>query len=319
MTTVSKDQLRKFLDGHCDADEEAQVRRYLETPEGQHALDKMMDDSWGISEEIPAKQKVFSNILKKTTRAKKHRINRAFYYKIAAIFIILTIPAYLLFNRAPEAPPITKPDWLVKSNDKGQKSVIQLSDGSKVYLNSESTIKYLRYFSDSLRHIELDGEAYFKVAKDKSRPFIVTAQGYSTTALGTEFNVKSRGGDYLVSLAEGSIVINPESEAQRGIKLVPGEALKIDTTNKTVSKQAGTLSDFLWKDGILDFEVATMKEVIASLERWYGVKIETKGKVTSKKYTGRFDNASLEHVLQSMSFALDFEYEMNKKQITLTF
>ncbi|UII26530.1 FecR domain-containing protein [Fulvivirga maritima] len=321
MTIITNQQLRKFLDGACDAEEESRIRRYLETPEGMLALNKMMDEAWQTEQEsLPDENKTFSRILDQTTRSQRRKNNASLFYKIAALFIILAIPTYLLLKQSPQPPATPQVEVLVKKNERGQKSVIQLSDGSKVYLNSESSIKYNRYFTDSTRIIELDGEAYFEVAKDKKRPFIVSSQGYETTALGTEFNVNSRSSHYKVSLAEGRIMVNAQHKKSHSINLIPGEAVKINTQSDTLEKQTGNANDFLWISGILDFHNASIEEVTTTLERWYDVKITFNSKTkTSKKYTGRFDNASLEHVLTSMSFALDFKYKIHDKQITLTF
>ncbi|MBL3657512.1 FecR family protein [Fulvivirga sediminis] len=321
MTIITKQQLREFLDGACDAEEESMIRRYLETPEGMLALNKLMDEAWLTEEEsLPDESKTFSSILSKTTRSPQRKVQSSLFYKIAALFIILAIPTYLLLQQPPQPPTQPQVDVLVKKNERGQKSVIHLSDGSKVYLNSESSIKYNRYFTDSSRIIELDGEAYFEVAKDKKRPFIVYSQGYETTALGTEFNVNSRASHYKISLAEGRIMVNAQHKKSNSINLAPGEAVKIDTEGHILKKETGNAQDFLWISGILDFHNASIQEIITSLERWYDVKITLISKPkTSKRYTGRFDNASLEHVLTSMSFALDFKYQIHDKKINLTF
>src|SRR5690554_4801757 len=111
--------------------------------------------------------------------------------RVAAIFLILFCLGilYQVLNNPPKVEVVEKQAHIIKrANPAGKKSLISLSDGTKVYLNSDSEISYGSEFSDSLRHVSLKGEAFFEVAKE-SRPFVVETQGTKIRVLGTSFNV----------------------------------------------------------------------------------------------------------------------------------
>ncbi len=114
--------------------------------------------------------------------------------KIAATILLVLSLSYLLYdkpNLGSEAKLISKSELITKENPKGQKSTIFLKDGSKVILNANSKISYLKPFDEDQRVVALEGEAFFEVAKDKDRPFKVVSGVITTTALGTSFNIKA--------------------------------------------------------------------------------------------------------------------------------
>jgi transmembrane sensor len=208
---------------------------------------------------------------------------------------------------------------VTKVNPKGEKLTIFLSDGSKVKLNANSIISYQKNFSDFERRIVLEGEAYFEVSKDKSRPFIVVSDAITTTAIGTAFNIDSYGNDgkVIVSLTEGIVKVNDISGDENFLN--PGQQYLYDQDQKRGSLRNFNEEEVLaWKEGILYFSKSSRSEVIETLEMWYGVEIEMKGLISQDwKLTARFNNESLENVLKSLSYSRKFNYEIENDNIII--
>ena len=240
----------------------------------------------------------------------------------AAVYLFLCSSAALLFllnndNRSLEEPA---PELVQKQNPWGQKSTLFLEDGSEVILNAGSELSYYKNFEKDKRLIYLTGEAYFKVAKDTARPFIVITEGLQTRVLGTEFNVKAyRGESVKVALVEGSVEINAADSVR--FTLMPGEACSYVSQTAAIDKYIFNAKELIaWKDGLLYFEEADESEVFRKLEQWYGVKIMKKNNSGKPwAYTGEFHRQSLKDVLVSIGYAMKFKYEINNDIITISY
>ncbi|MFY0653795.1 MAG: FecR domain-containing protein [Cyclobacteriaceae bacterium] len=214
---------------------------------------------------------------------------------------------------------------LKKETQAGEKLTVKLPDGSIVKLNGASSIQYFSDFNNENRRISLEGEAFFDVAEDKTRPFMVTARNTTTTALGTTFNIQAypEKKDVMVSLATGKVRVdqsNKEKLINNTHYLEPGEQLQYASGVEPIKSTFDPKDIISWKDGIITFTNADQDAVLAKLERWYGVKINVEN-TRSKDWdmTAKFDNQSLENVLKSMSYTLNFEYTILKTDIIIKF
>lgn len=213
------------------------------------------------------------------------------------------------------------PRPISKSSPAGQKTRIFLPDGSRVTLNSESEVVYSDSFSLVSREIFLKGEAFFEVAPDSTLPFRVHTGNLTTEALGTSFGITAYTEDKLVvKLATGRVMVKYEDDGNNSAVLTPGLQLVTTEKNSFDVSDFDTSSAFAWMSGIIIFENQGWHEVIPYLERWYGVEITVKGSFPKKqKVTGQFNNDLLSNVLNSLSFAYGFGYEIDKKNIIITF
>lgn len=240
------------------------------------------------------------------------RIRMSNFLKIAAgILLILNgVFFYNLLNTRLQDKHASFTEMIVPN---GSKSRITLPDGSIVWLNSGSKLRYESEFNRKIREVKLEGEGYFAIAKDKSRPFVVKTSKLSIRALGTEFNVKSYPGEGIIetTLVKGMVQIQKETEPgsePESIVLKPNQkmtfikktgkiydSVDIIYTNKekVINKddklsQAQPISErkekllvhtidtdpvIAWKSDKLVFENAPFSEVIVKLERWFGVEI----------------------------------------------
>jgi ferric-dicitrate binding protein FerR (iron transport regulator) len=185
----------------------------------------------------------------------------------------------------------------------GQYNII-LADGTKVYLNAVSSIKYPTQFNGDKRVVELEGEAYFEVAKNKNKPFIVKSNNQSIEVLGTHFNVHSYNNESVVktTLLEGSIAVTYKN--QKAI-LKPGQQSDVsDNFSKIKVKEVDPEEAVAWKNGRFKFDNADLKNVMRQLERWYGIKVEYRGNVSDVRFNGgTFRNKNLSEVLKVLELS----------------
>lgn len=247
------------------------------------------------------------------------------FLRVAASLTILFTFAYLInfIDQKTSIEVQQEAVKIIKENTKGRRSTLSLPDGSIVKLNAASRIEYQENFNDTNRVVYLEGEAFFEVAKDSLRPFIVRANNISVTALGTSFNVSSYAEEeeIAVALASGRVVVK-EEDLTKEVFLEPGQLVQYQKKSNQFSelKSFSAASVYGWKDGILYFKSAGLPEVISRLERWFGVEFIISGKSPlSWSYTGEFDNQSLKSVLESLSFSQNFEYRVEGKTVTIDF
>ena len=260
----------------------------------------------------------------KNNESMLHRDKKVFWLRIAAsVILIATFSIVFFVLKDKDQEVVQQVKNVVKENPKGQKLTCMLPDGSKVILNAESKITFPEHFDKNFRKVELEGEAYFEVAKDERRPFTVETGHISTTALGTIFNVNAfpHGREVAVSLLEGKVKIVSEAVTSGGeIFLEPGEKVSIDhATYQAHKTHFDVLEDFGWKDGVLVFNGDSFESVKAKLERWYGVSIKTLSSPGNMEIKGRFDNLSLEEVLSNLHFTNGIEYKIEEKVVTINF
>lgn len=257
------------------------------------------------------------------SREKKHQAGRAMgvamYFKIAAAVAIIAVAAFFANPEQPQPVPVK---WITKSNPAGMKSKIFLPDGSQVWLNSLSELRYAENLGDADRTIFLEGEAFFEVAKDPERPFIVIAKNISTTALGTSFNINAFEDTFQVSLVTGKVKVAGLDSLESGLEgliLNPGQSAVYKNKDGKLVLGDFELSEAIgWKDGELHFEDASFREVLDKLELWYGVTVRVDSNLNiDKHYTGRFKNESLKNVMENISFSLNLKYEIRDKTLNI--
>lgn len=165
---------------------------------------------------------------------------------------------------------------------------VQLSDGTKVWINSDSRIEYLANFSSQERRLKLEGQAYFEVAKDSNRPFIVESNGIDVRAIGTAFDVNTYN-KTKIQLTEGAIEV---TKAGHKVNLKPGQQV-IDESNQL---KVATIDDLeettAWWNGYFYYNNTTLKEILDDIQKWYGVKIKVETTIGNKRYDGSISKTS---------------------------
>lgn len=301
---------------HNDPDRRAMV---LEAKELIQAMHFTGEDSHVADEELW--NKIESTLTRKSVRRdyrsplQKRPRN---YLRAAAVVILAFLCAWAFrqYFQAGSVEPIDNP-IVVRENPNGVKSRLQLPDGSKAWLNSGSKLSYLSTFSDTLRDVMLEGEAFFEVTKDEAKPFIVRTPYFEATVLGTSFSVQAYEGQApKTSLVEGLVRVSTGRES----KLIhPGEQAVV-TGEELVLRPFDYNRAVGWKDGILYFDEDSLGSVFQKLEKWYDVKITpASAGLPSARYSGFHKDESLERVLEQMSYSVNFNYSIEDKDVKIRF
>ncbi len=244
------------------------------------------------------KQIVLSDISAKDTIAKEGKQEEVTIKMNASGVITYVI------NPNADIPKDNANSFNTLSTPTGGQYNIVLADGTKVYLNSVSSIKYPTQFNGDQRVVELEGEAYFEVAKNKNKPFRVKSGDQVIEVLGTHFNVHAYNNESVVktTLLEGSVAITYKN--QKAI-LKPGQQSNVsDDFNKIAIREVDTEATIAWKNGRFKFDNANLKTVMKQLERWYGIKVEYRGDVSDVRFNGgTFMNKNLSEVLKVLELS----------------
>mgnify|MGYP003520869095 CR=1 FL=1 len=169
----------------------------------------------------------------------------------------------------------------------GEMYQLELPDGTKVWLNSATSIKFPSNFSSDKREVAINGEGYFEVTKSTTQPFIVKTKEFDVKVLGTKFNVSSYDDDLIksTSLAEGSVELNPTDDKSEKALLKPGQKGVISEGTIGIKvKYADVKQDIAWKDGKYYFKKEKLGTIVTKLGRWYNVDFKFENP-TLKNYT----------------------------------
>ncbi|WP_421893151.1 FecR family protein [Marinoscillum sp.] len=242
-------------------------------------------------------------------------------YRVAASLLFLVGFSLIFYLNYPDATSTSEPSlvWKVAATEYGQKKAVQLPDGTRVMLNSGSTIKYPEGFGPNLRLIKFEGEGFFDVAHNPEKPFVIESGAFTTRVLGTSFNLKhfEEEREASVSVLTGKVEVQTES----GISsiLLPNEMGIYDKESDDLRRQQFDQRKLMaWTHGTLLFENEDLPTIFERLEKWYGVTFEVKeGTRLAGKYSGEYKQKSLELILEGLSYTSNFNYEMNHKTILI--
>ncbi|MGK6349825.1 FecR family protein [Parapedobacter sp. DT-150] len=192
---------------------------------------------------------------------------------------------------------------------------VELSDGTRVWLNANSHMVYPAVFGASERTVKVDGEVYFEVAKDSRRPFIVTVGDMQVQALGTAFNINThnQSGQTKTILTEGKIRVSNGRQEQ---VITPGQAV-LGNGEKLRVEPADIEEALAWKDGYFYFDRKTMPEILDELARWYGVEVKA-AELGNKRYHGGIKrSATLGTVCATLSDLSGKRFSITGKTLTV--
>lgn len=262
------------------------------------AYDRVMDTIKGQSHARPVQKRRYLQVWK----------------NIAAV-ILFTVSCWVAYEWGSRTDGLI--DGMTEVNAPlGSKSVLSLPDGSVVTLNSGSSIAYAKSFGTEVRKIELHGEAFLEVQKDK-KPFIVSAKGTEITVLGTSFNVKAYDDEDIVetTLVKGSVRVKPDTSREiPEVYLKPNETVLICKKNKDdiqveLKKDVNTLLYTSWKDPKWIIQKETLESIVKKLERKYKVEISIEDEhLKHYKFTGILMDETIQQTLDLMRDTAPIDY-----------
>lgn len=227
--------------------------------------------------------------------------------KIAAI-ILLTLGIAYYFNHKKEEVVA----YQTLSIPAGQRAELTLADGTHVWLNAKSTLRFPQKFDPKCRRVELEGEGYFEVVHDVNHPFIVSVNDFNVQVLGTEFNVRAYDKKtFETTLLTGSVLIT-SSRMKGNVKLNPNETVSL----KGGKLELGKISDpnyYRWREGLLCFDNETIGDLFEKFKRYYDVQIIVqRTELLTHRYTGKFRiQDGVEHALRVLQLKHRFSYTKN--------
>ena len=210
--------------------------------------------------------------------------------------------------------------YITKSTPLGQKLSIKLPDGSKVKLNSGSSITFPSNFIKN-REVQLTGEAFFEVERNEAFPFRVLTEKIAVKVVGTSFNVQSftEEENVEVTVVTGKVMTynNEDNSSSFEALLSPNEMISYRKSTGDYFKKTAENFKLDWKDDILNFKDAEFTQIVEQLERWYGVKFVFPNKDNLKmpgKINATFVDEPLKEVLEGLKYSIKIEYTIDKKQ-----
>jgi len=196
----------------------------------------------------------------------------------------------------------------------GQYQVV-LSDGSKVWLNAASSLRFPAVFKGKTREVEITGEAYFEVAKNAAMPFLVKTGRTVIEVLGTNFNVMAYRDESFIktTLLEGSVKVRSGNSINF---LKPGQQALLNAQGQTkIIEDVDVDDETAWKNGLFQFKDAGIEAVMRQIERWYNVTISYEGKIPVKQFTGRISrNVKVSELLNMLKY-FDVNFKIDGRNI----
>jgi ferric-dicitrate binding protein FerR (iron transport regulator) len=299
------------MNSHTDREEESRIDTYYR---------EQWENASGREMPPEVRARIFRAIVKRM-KGEALRLAPGRWVRYAAAVFAGAVISFGLRTISDRAPAVSEPlpgDFVVFA-DKGQRSNIVLPDGSKVWLNSHSKITYPRDYGVRERSLSLTGEAYFEVAKDPGKRFLVNAGDMQVEALGTSFNVKAYDGDReaVATLFSGSLQAVVRGKT---FTLEPDQYAAFDREENRllIGRAENVAYASMWRDNELAFNRLTMDEIAVMFDRLYNVKIHFESeKIRNYRFSGVIKNNSLDNVIEIISLTAPISYRHKGDTIIL--
>ena len=309
--------MAKYLAGECTVPEVAEFEAWLNASDenkAQFEAQKLLWEESAVEEEVIVDVEAGLNRVHQSMASSENSRSRSLgWLKYAAVLAVIATGAWVWLSL-----PGNSESRII--NATRQALAVDLPDGSKVWLNRKAEITFDKEMNEDLREVTLVGEAYFDVAKQPHRPFLVHTQEATIRVLGTEFNVDgSNLARVTVDVFEGSVALyGTEKEDER----VTLEAYEVGTFTKESGRLAKTsLTDqnsIAWKTGVLRFEEERLSKVILYLEEYYDVEIAMEDALDGCRIFTVLDNLSLEQALEILELTLGIDVKREGDSISLS-
>lgn len=315
--SLNESQLRELLDRYLKGTATDEERKIADDFFASYAAEQSGEDPINISRK---KQEIFLRIRERIAPRVKKPLYLQPWFKVAAAVSLVMVSLWF-FNRVTNQASAPENHFAVavktERANRGEKLILELPDGSKVHINSNSSISYPSTFGKT-RTITLQGEAYFDVTHDPSRPFTVHAGSSAVNVLGTSFNVKATPSEEVeVTLVTGKVNVNSSSHE---LSIEPGYQAVVGA-NSVIRAEKVNVADFVsWKDNVLVFRETPLEDAVVMLGDWYDAKVEIQSSALKGcTISGEYKNESLENVIRSFEFLLKAKADFkDEKNITLS-
>jgi ferric-dicitrate binding protein FerR (iron transport regulator) len=316
-TEKARALIRKYLDGECTPQEREQVEAWYNSfaqealPEPEQELEAIRSAKVAVTAALPSRSSRTYKLFQLQP-----------LLRIAAMLVLVATVA-LAGYRYTSPKTDSSPHEVIARN--GERKTITLRDGSTVYLHPGSKLTIAADFGKATRQVSLKGEAFFAVAKDPARPFIVHTPTLTTKVLGTAFNVQAYEHELLASVAvtEGKVQVEKEDkqpgETGFAAHVLPGRELIYDLAEQNYRIGKADVEQIsAWRNGTYYIENESIAAIAKRLERIYNLTIEVKGADNPEcRYTFHFSDESIHKVLEILSHVSGISYTTQQKRIII--
>ena len=319
-----KTRLERYLNGLGTAEEKAQLDAFFDA-----YVEKAQQSGWKNGDPDHFGKALLADIKQgireeaREGRARRLRITQP-WMRIAATVSIIFILGLGVYWWSSDMLNANTSHMVTRTTAFGQRSSVALSDGTTVYLNAGSELKYPAHFEGTIRQVSLVGEAFFEVQKNPGKPFVVQTGKVATTVLGTSFNINAYPGqdEIKVTVATGKVKVakvDPvTSQGEEEVFLTPSQQATFQRNTGNLLSETVALKDHLgWREGVIRFDDIRLGEAVKILERWFDVSITLQEEATSGCYiSNTFENESLVNILESIKFikgGIDYEFMQDDK------
>lgn len=306
---MEKELLHKFFAGAATLEEKEAIMHWMESDSGNKQF-------------LLKERKLYNAVLlhgedkqvQQQAGRQQYFLRRgvARFLRVAAMIVVAFGLGYFWQSEKTEGPIAMQ----TISVPAGQCVNVTLPDGSNIWLNAQTTIQYPVSFNKENRQVKLDGEAYFDVAEDSKRPFIVNTKECSVEVLGTKFNIDaySSRDKFETVLMEGSVKVSMLDDPTQAVSLKPNN--KVYRSNgKLLTQKVSNYERYRWKEGLICFVDEPFKVVMEDFEKFYGLTIVVNNqKVTQYLYTGKFKQTDgVDYALSLLQKNIHFTYQRDRE------
>lgn len=319
--------IANYLSGEASQTEKDELNRWI----GESTVNKRLFEEnkriwenshsfFSASEISSDREKIKNQIIQQLSKPVKTLSISTWIYRVAAILALPVMLGIGWYLGSMEIRSETQECQVVAP--KGQITKCLLADGTEVWLNAGSTLKYDPALNGKIRKVKLDGEAYFKVSKNTKKPFVVITKQAQIKVLGTVFNLKAYSGDNMVetTLEEGIVEFCVPGSATKPVELKPGEQLVYNISEKKITLgEVDTYLHTAWKDGKFVFKDADLQAIIQELEKLYDVRIHLENDSLRKlHFRGMFEyEQNIFSALETLELTTKIKYRMDGRDIWL--
>ncbi len=300
--------LKKHFQKEASPEEETLVSRFKEENPYEYNVYKHL---WNSSAVISIREFDADAAWSKVLAARKRKTISLYARarKIAAVAAILAVgifSAYLINQKVVHRDILA----IATKTDRGKEVV--LSDGSRVWLNHDAQLSYPARFGEKDRKVQLDGEAYFDIAKNPDKPFIIKTNHSEVTVLGTSFNINTNSEITEVSVTTGKVSVKSVYSGE-SVNLLPEYTATVskETIHKSITKSPNYMS---WKTGKFIFKETPLEEVVRDLNSFYNKQIIVKKKNNGCRFTADFNSANLSDILDILALSCNLKI-INKQHV----
>ena len=308
--------ITKYFEGEITAAERKLLFSMIQTDEKLRKDFSSVQNLYALSSWLPNENDEFEAVDKlaafKHTHCRKkrypiHILKHAAGY--AAAICITILSTWMAMNDRESAEEmVTYEEFTTPS---GQRAMVKLHDGTTVWLNARSTLRYPNHFAREERKVELDGEAFFDVEHNEHKPFVVSTEKLDIKVLGTKFNVFAYKGreEFNTALLEGSVKVYERMNEEKALFMNPNECVELKD-NKLVKRPMGNTDFLLWKEGIYAFDDVPFEDIIKKFELYYDIVITVNNsKLMKYKFSGKFrQRDGVESALRTLRKVYYFTY-----------